>query len=157
MRFLCVNCSYIYDEALGDVHEDIEPGTSIDQIEYDILCPWCEGSFDDFAPIEDEILYAENPEYLNDTEKEHIPHIMYQDHEKLEISIGEEMHPISDDHRITGIYLVDEEGHIVEEIFIMPEEEPVAEFDVSGLDVFEIRASCSKHWLWSTGILEAKE
>ncbi|MDA9129353.1 rubredoxin [Candidatus Gracilibacteria bacterium] len=157
MRFLCVNCSYMYDESLGDVHEDIDPGTSIDAIDEDILCPGCEGSFDDFAPIEDEILYAENPNHHNHTEREHIPFILYQDHEKLEVSIGEEMHPISDDHRVTGIYLVDESGHIVEEIFIMPDEEPVAEFDISGLDEFELRASCSKHGLWSTGMLEAKE
>lgn len=94
---------------------------------------------------------------LSDAEKEHVPYVMYQDSEKIEVSIGEEMHPISDEHRITGIYLIDEHGHIVEEIFIMPEEEPVAEFDVSGLDVFEIRASCSKHGLWSSGMIESSE
>ena len=150
MRFLCVNCSYIYDESLGDVHEDIDPGTSVDQIPEDILCPGCEGSFEDFAPIEDEVLYIDNPDRLTDVEREHMPHILYQDSEKIEVSIGEDMHPVSDDHRITGIYLVDEEGHIVEELFIMPEEEPIAEFDVSGLDNFEIRASCSQHGLWSS-------
>lgn len=108
MRFLCVNCSYIYDESLGDIHEDIEPGTSVDQVPEDISCPGCEGSFEDFAPIEDEVLYAEDPERLSDMEREHMPHILYQDNEKIEISIGEDMHPVSDEHRITGIYLVDE-------------------------------------------------
>ncbi len=157
MRFLCVNCSYIYDEALWDIAEGIEAGTSVDQIQEDILCPGCEGSFDEFAPIEDEVLYAESPENHNDTEREHIPYVLYQDHEKVEVSVGEEIHPISDDHRITGIYLIDEHGHIVEEVFIMPEEEPLAEFDVSGLDTFELRASCSKHGLWSTGLIQAKD
>lgn len=42
MRFLCVNCSYIYDEALGDIAEDIEPGTPVDGIGEDISCPGCE-------------------------------------------------------------------------------------------------------------------
>ncbi len=86
-----------------------------------------------------------------------MPHILYQDSEKIEVSIGEEMHSVSDDHRITGMYLVDEEWHIVDEVFIMPEEEPIAEFDISGLDTFEIRASCSQHGLWSSWVLEAKD
>ncbi len=55
------------------------------------------------------------------------------------------MHPSDEDHRITGIYLVDDEGHIVEEVFILADEDPVAEFDISGLDNFEIRASCNRH------------
>jgi len=65
------------------------------------------------------------------------------------------MHGSGEDHRITAIYLVDDEGHIVEEIFIMPDEDPVAEFDVSGLERFEIRSSCNQHGLWSSGLIEA--
>lgn len=154
MRFLCVNCGYIYDESLGDEEDGIEAGTPIDNIPYDVHCPACDGSFDDFSPIEDEILYAENPEHLNHLEKEHIPHIIYQDAERVEVCVGEDMHPIGEDHRITAISLIDDEGHIVEEIFIMLDEEPIAEFDISGLDVFEIRASCNRHGLWSTGMIE---
>jgi desulfoferrodoxin (superoxide reductase-like protein) len=67
------------------------------------------------------------------------------------------MHPSGEDHRVTAIYLVDEEGHIVEEIFIMMDEDPVAEFDISGLEDFEIRASCSQHGLWGTGLINVEE
>jgi len=155
MRFLCVNCGYIYDEALWDEVDGIEPGINIDTLINDWLhCPVCSGSFEDFSPIEDEILYAENPLKLNHLELEHIPHIVYQDSERIEVSVGKELHPSSDDHRITAMYLVDDEGHIVEEIFIMPDEEPICEFDVSGLDIFELRASCSRHGLWSSGLIE---
>jgi rubredoxin len=156
MRFLCVNCSYIYDESLWEESDGIEAGTGIDEISEDIHCPSCDWSFEDFSPIEDEVLYAENPKYLNQIEKEHIPSIVYQDSERVEVQVWEEMHPVWDDNRITSIYLVDDEWHIVEEIFIMEEEDPVAEFDISGLDLYEIRASCSRHWLWSTGLLEVE-
>jgi len=158
MRFLCTNCGHIFDEALGDEAEGIDPGTCIDEIDEDIHCPMCDGSFDDFSPIEDEVIYPDDPEKLSHIEREHMPHILYQDSEKVEVCIGEEeeMHPSGEDHRISAIYLVDDEGHIVEEVFIMPDEDPVAEFDISGLEVFEIRASCSRHGLWSSGLIEVE-
>ena len=155
MRFLCTNCWHIYDESLGDETEGVDPGTSVDELTHNgIHCPVCDGSFDDFSPIEDEILYAEDSKHMNHLEKEHIPHIIYQDSEKIEVCVGEDMHSVWDDNRITAIYLIDDEWHILEEIFIMPDEDPVCEFDVSGLDVFELRASCSKHGLWSTWLIE---
>jgi desulfoferrodoxin (superoxide reductase-like protein) len=67
------------------------------------------------------------------------------------------MHPSGEDHRVTAIYLIDDEGHIVEEIFIMPDEDPVAEFDISGLESFEIRASCSQHGLWGSQLINIEE
>lgn len=107
----------------------------------------CDGSFDEFSPIEDEVLYADDVNRLTHIERDHIPRVIYQDLERVEVCIGEEeeMHPSGEDHRISAIYLIDDEGHIVEEVFIMPDEDPVAEFDISGLDVFEIRASCNRH------------
>lgn len=156
MRFLCTNCGHIYDEALGDLSEGIGPGTNIDMlVNEDIHCPACDGSFDDYSPIEDEVLYAEKADRKNELEKEHIPYIVYRDHEKIEVQVGEEMHATDDEDRITAVYLVDDEGHIVEEVFIMPEEDPVCEFDISGIDLFELRASCSRHGLWSTGLIES--
>ncbi len=156
MRFLCVNCGHIYDESLGEVEDGIEPGTCIDEIDEDIHCPMCDGSFDDFSPIEDEVIYIDDVHKMSHIEKEHFPHIDHHDSESIEVSIWwDSMHGSGEDHRITAIYLVDDEGHIVEEIFIMPDEDPVAEFDVSGLERFEIRSSCNQHGLWSSGLIEA--
>lgn len=159
MRFLCTNCGHIYDESLWEIELDIEPGTCIDEIQEDVHCPVCDGSFDDFSVIEDEIIYVDNPEKLTHIEREHLPRIVYQDLQRVEVCVGEEeeLHPSGEDHRIGAIYLVDDEWHIVEEVFIMPDEDPVAEFDISGLDVFEIRASCNQHWLWSTWLIEVSE
>lgn len=156
MRFLCVNCGHIYDESIWEIDDRIDPGTGIDEIPEDIHCPTCDGSFEDFSPIEDEVIYIDNPDHLSHIEREHLPRILYRDQQKVEVCVGEEeeMHPSGEDHRITAIYLVDEEGHIVEEVFIMADEDPVAEFDISGLDAFEIRASCSQHGLWGTEYIE---
>lgn len=156
MRYLCVNCSYIYDEALGDETDGIEAGTCIDMIDEETHCPGCDGSFEDFSPIEDEIIYVDDPDNMSNVEREHFPRITYKDSERVEVCVWdeEELHPSGDDHRVTAIYLVDDEWHIVEELFIMVDEDPVAEFDVSGLESFEIRASCSQHGLWSSGVIE---
>lgn len=159
MRYLCINCSYIYDEALGDETDGIDAGTCIDQIDYDVHCPGCDGSFEDFSPIEDEIIYVENRDRMTHAEREHLPRITYKDSQRVEVCIWdeEELHPSGEDHRVTAIYLVDDEWHIIEELFIMIDEDPVAEFDISGLDSFEIRASCSQHWLWSSWIIEGEQ
>ena len=158
MRFLCVNCSYIFDESLWEVDDGIDPGTWIDEITEDIHCPWCDWSFEDFSPIEDEVIYVDNPNHLSHMEREHMPRIIYKDNQKVEVCVWEEeeLHPSGEDHKVTAIYLVDDEGHIVEEIFIMTDEDPVAEFDISGLDSFEIRASCSQHGLWGTGLISVE-
>lgn len=159
MRFLCVNCGHIYDEALWEETDGIEPGTGIDEISEDIHCPSCDGSFDDYSVIEDEVIYADNMDKLSHIEREHMPRIIHLDEQKVEVCVWEEeeMHPSGEDHRVTAIYLVDDEGHIVEEIFIMLDEDPVAEFDISWLDDFEIRASCSQHWLWGTGLINVED
>lgn len=159
MRFLCVNCWHIYDEALWEVDDNIDAGTGIDEISEDIHCPSCDGSFEDFSPIEDEVIYIDNPNHLTHIEREHMPRIIHLDNEQVEVCVWEEeeMHPSGEDHRVTAIYLIDEEGHIVEEIFIMMDEDPVAEFDISGLESFEIRASCSQHGLWGTWFIDVDE
>lgn len=159
MRFLCANCWHIYDESLGEETDGIDPGTGIDEIPEDIHCPSCDGSFDDFSVIEDEVIYADDMNKLSHIEREHMPRIIHLDDQKVEVCIGEEeeMHPSGEDHRVTAIYLVDDEWHIVEEVFIMTYEDPVAEFDISGLDDFEIRASCSQHGLWGTGLINVQE
>ena len=157
MRFLCINCWHIYDESLWEETDGIDPGTCIDQISEDIHCPSCDGSFEDYSPIEDEVIYIDDIHKMSHVEREHMPQIDYLDSERVEVSIGEELHSSNDDHRITAIYLVDDEWHIVEEIFIMPDEDPVAEFDISWIESFEIRASCNQHGLWSSGVIHVDE
>ena len=41
MKYVCTLCGYVYDEALGDKDEDIEPGTEWKELPEDFVCPLC--------------------------------------------------------------------------------------------------------------------
>lgn len=40
-KYLCVDCGYIYDPAIGDPDEDIAPGTPFEDLPDDWVCPVC--------------------------------------------------------------------------------------------------------------------
>jgi rubredoxin len=40
-KYRCTICDYIYDPAVGDPGNGIEPGTSFDALPDDWLCPVC--------------------------------------------------------------------------------------------------------------------
>lgn len=40
-KWMCVNCGYIYDEAVGDPMGGIAPGTPWEDIPDDWICPDC--------------------------------------------------------------------------------------------------------------------
>ena len=40
-KYVCPNCEYVYDEALGDPHEGWSPGTPFTDIDPDWCCPDC--------------------------------------------------------------------------------------------------------------------
>ena len=37
----CTICGYVYDPSEGDTDNDVEPGTSFDDIDEDWVCPVC--------------------------------------------------------------------------------------------------------------------
>ena len=39
-KYVCP-CSYVYDEAIGDTENGIEPGTKWEELPEDWVCPWC--------------------------------------------------------------------------------------------------------------------
>jgi rubredoxin len=52
--FICPNCEYVYDEAVGDPHEGWPAGTPFDEIDETWTCPDCGVREQiDFIPIED--------------------------------------------------------------------------------------------------------
>ncbi|PCJ45829.1 MAG: rubredoxin [Moraxellaceae bacterium] len=53
MKYECVVCGYIYDEALGDPDNGIKPGTPWAEVEEDWMCPDCGVGKDDFEEAED--------------------------------------------------------------------------------------------------------
>ncbi len=40
-KYVCDICGYIYDPAIGDIENKIEPGTAFEKLPEDWLCPIC--------------------------------------------------------------------------------------------------------------------
>lgn len=52
-KYICLPCGYIYDPVIGDPDEDIEPGTSFEDLPEDWVCPVCGEDTEHFAPVEE--------------------------------------------------------------------------------------------------------
>ena len=53
MKYRCEICHYIYDPELGDPDNDIQPGTSFEDVSGDWNCPECGAAKSQFASEED--------------------------------------------------------------------------------------------------------
>jgi rubredoxin len=51
-RYVCEPCGYIYDPAVGDPDNGIEPGTAFEDLPEDWVCPECSAPKEDFVPEE---------------------------------------------------------------------------------------------------------
>lgn len=47
----CIPCAYVYDPALGDPDNDVEPGTPFRSVPDDWVCPLCGAGKDEFEEI----------------------------------------------------------------------------------------------------------
>lgn len=47
-KYVCTVCGYVYDEAVGDPDNGIEPGTAWEDVPEDFLCPLCGVGKDQF-------------------------------------------------------------------------------------------------------------
>lgn len=153
MRYLCINCGHIYDEALGDPNEGILPGTRFEDLQDTFVCPVCAEGHDMFQEITEEVTRPINPQNLTSLEREHAIH--YEIHDgKISVSVGEgELHPMIEDHFIASISLYDDTGELIDEQFVGTTESPEAIFDADYLSDFEIRIRCSVHGVWSSGLI----
>ena len=52
MKYICINCGYVYDPAVGDPANGAVPGTSFDDLPDDWICPLCYVGKDQFDPME---------------------------------------------------------------------------------------------------------
>lgn len=50
-KYVCEVCEWVYDPALGDPDNGIEPGTSFADLPDDWVCPVCGVGKDQFAPV----------------------------------------------------------------------------------------------------------
>lgn len=51
-KYVCDVCGYIYDPAVGDPDNGIEPGTAFDDLPEDWLCPLCGVGKDEFSKVD---------------------------------------------------------------------------------------------------------
>jgi flavin reductase (DIM6/NTAB) family NADH-FMN oxidoreductase RutF/rubredoxin len=52
-KYKCLMCGYIYDPDVGDPENDVEAGTSFEDLPEDWVCPECGAGKDEFEPVED--------------------------------------------------------------------------------------------------------
>ena len=52
MKYVCEVCGYVYDEELGDPDNGIAPGTKLEEVDHDFLCPLCGVGKDQFEVVE---------------------------------------------------------------------------------------------------------
>lgn len=51
-KYVCDVCGYIYDPAVGDPDNGIEPGTAFEDLPEDWLCPLCGVGKDEFSMVD---------------------------------------------------------------------------------------------------------
>ncbi len=147
MKYLCVNCNYVYDESIWDEVDWIEAWTKIDQFEF---CPVC-NEYDSFHHINEEVTYIDE----NTVDKIDLEHDIEvsRDDFSIEVIIWNNSHPMWDDHRITWVWLYDEYSDLVDEKFLSVDSDSVVVFDDYDLDEFEIRVKCSLHKIFAKKFL----
>jgi len=52
-KWECIICGYIYDPKVGDIDNDIDPGTAFESLPEDWVCPECGAGTEDFEKIEE--------------------------------------------------------------------------------------------------------
>ena len=52
MKYICVNCGYIYDPALGDPSAGIPAGTEFEKLPEGWDCPMCYVGKEQFDPLD---------------------------------------------------------------------------------------------------------
>jgi rubredoxin len=51
-KYRCMFCEYVYDPAVGDPDNGIDPGTPFEKLPEDWVCPLCGVGKEDFEPLE---------------------------------------------------------------------------------------------------------
>jgi rubredoxin len=52
MRYICVNCGYIYDPEVGDPGNGVRAGTPFDDLPEGWVCPMCYVTTANFDPLD---------------------------------------------------------------------------------------------------------
>lgn len=52
-KYVCDVCGWVYDPAVGDPENGIEPGTAFEDIPDDWVCSLCGVGKDEFSPVDE--------------------------------------------------------------------------------------------------------
>jgi rubredoxin len=50
-KWVCQVCGYVYDPAVGDLDNDVAPGTPFEEVPEDWVCPECGAGKDEFEKL----------------------------------------------------------------------------------------------------------
>ena len=146
MKYLCTNCNYIYDEMIGEIGDWIEYGSKLENMQDTFICPSCFEWVENFQEITPHIHSLNDEKNLLWIEVEHTPIIEFLDDNTVKIEVN---HPSEESHFLWNIWIYDEYGDLVYEEFFKPGEPAYLEYNISDLDEYEIRTTCSLHWIFS--------
>ena len=51
-KYKCLLCGYVYDPAVGDPDNGVQPGTAFADLPDDWVCPDCGAGVDDFEAVD---------------------------------------------------------------------------------------------------------
>lgn len=51
-KYICTQCSYVYDPVKGDEMNGIPPGTAFEDLPDEWVCPMCYATRDQFDPLD---------------------------------------------------------------------------------------------------------
>jgi len=51
-KYVCDACGWVYDPAVGDPENGVEPGTAFENLPDDWMCPECGANKGEFSPAE---------------------------------------------------------------------------------------------------------
>ena len=52
-KYKCTGCQWVYDPAIGDPEQGIEPGIAFENLPEDWVCPLCSVGKEEFEPVEE--------------------------------------------------------------------------------------------------------
>jgi len=86
-----------------------------------------------------------NPNTVDASEEKHLPEVTLKG-ENLKVQVGSVLHPMTDEHYITFIYVETEQGG--QGKYLKPGDEPMAEFSFVNDKPIAVYEYCNLHGLW---------
>lgn len=83
--------------------------------------------------------------------EKHVPVLKIEDDSILFVQVGEVMHPMSEEHLISKIYVVTDKGDVCKKV-LSASDMPEITMDVTGAKKVDVYSYCNLHGLWKASI-----